>query len=154
MWNKDRSLALSRAAVGVFMALLAAAVLTAPWLTRLFLDLRRPPLPEMGRSWVLALFLTYEYLSVPAAGVLLWQLRGVLRRIGAGQVFVAENPRALRVISWCCLYEAALCLTGAFWYLPFLLVSVAAGFMALIVRVVKNILEQAVALKDENDHTI
>lgn len=154
MWNKDRSLALSRFAVGVFMLLLAAAAVLAPWLTKLFLDFSSAPFTGLSRQQVILLFLGYEYLSVPAAALVLWQLRGLLGRIGQGQVFVPANPRALRRISWACLFEAALCFTGAFWYLPFLLVSVAAGFMALIVRVVKNVMEQAVAIKDENDYTI
>ena len=36
----------------------------------------------------------------------------------------------------------------------FLLVAVLAGFMALIVRVVKNVFEQAIILQDDADYTI
>ncbi len=32
--------------------------------------------------------------------------------------------------------------------------SIAAGFMALIVRIVKNVFEQAIRMKDELDYTI
>ena len=38
--------------------------------------------------------------------------------------------------------------------LIFLLVAAAAAFVGLILRVVKNVFEQAVTLKDENDFTI
>ena len=47
-----------------------------------------------------------------------------------------------------------LCLVSAWYYLPWLLVAVAAGFMALIVRIVKNCFAQAAAMKDELDFTI
>ena len=48
-----------------------------------------------------------------------------------------------------------LCLpAGIVIYLPFAFLAVAAGFMALIVRVLKNAFEQAVHMKDELDFTI
>ena len=49
-----------------------------------------------------------------------------------------------------------LCLpTGAVVGLPFIFaVGLAAGFMALIVRVVKNAFAQAVRMKDELDYTV
>ena len=38
--------------------------------------------------------------------------------------------------------------------MPFLIVSAAAAFVGLILRVVKNVFAEAVRLKDENDYTI
>jgi len=38
--------------------------------------------------------------------------------------------------------------------MPWLAVAVAAGFMGLIVRVLKNVVERAVALQDEVDCTV
>jgi hypothetical protein len=35
-----------------------------------------------------------------------------------------------------------------------LLVAIAAGFMGLIVRIVKNAFQQAIAMKDELDYTV
>ena len=40
------------------------------------------------------------------------------------------------------------------YYLPFLLVAVTAAFMMLIVRVVKNVFQQAIEMKSELDLTI
>ena len=40
------------------------------------------------------------------------------------------------------------------YYMPFLIVSAAAAFVGLILRVVKNVFAEAVRLKDENDYTI
>jgi hypothetical protein len=39
-------------------------------------------------------------------------------------------------------------------YLPLSFVSLAAGFMALIVRIVKNVFERAIVMKDELDLTV
>ena len=69
---------------------------------------------------------------------------------------MTQNVTALRRISWCCTWAAMLCLpTGAVVGLPFIFaVGLAAGFMALIVRVVKNAFAQAVRMKDELDYTV
>ncbi len=40
------------------------------------------------------------------------------------------------------------------WYIPFVVVSVSALFIGLIVRVVRNIILQAIIIKNENDLTI
>ena len=79
---------------------------------------------------------------------------GILRRIEAGAVFVPANVTALRRISWCCAGAAVVCLAAAYIYLPFAFLGVAAAFMALIVRVLKNAFAQAVHMKDELDCTI
>ena len=78
----------------------------------------------------------------------------VLSALAAGQVFVSANVARLRRVSWCCMAACLLCLVSAWYYLPWLLVAVAAGFMALIVRIVKNCFAQAAAMKDELDFTI
>lgn len=154
MWNKDKSLLLSRIAVWIFIFLAAVSVIAAPTLTKLFLDFSRASMGGMTRQQTLFCFLLTEYLSLLPAGTLLWNLHRLLQRIGRGEVFVRANERALRRISWCCIAEAAICVVSCLYYLPFLLVSIAAGFMALIVRVIKNVFAEAIALKDENDFTI
>ena len=67
----------------------------------------------------------------------------------------ARNRHVRRRISWCCTWAAVLCLPVGIWiYLPFAFLAVAAGFMALLVRVLKNAFAQAVRMKDELDYTI
>jgi hypothetical protein len=78
----------------------------------------------------------------------------MLHRIESGQVFTTENVESLRLISWSCIIGGLICLAPSFYYFPWALVSVAAAFMGLIVRVVKNVVAQAVALKDEIDYTV
>ena len=99
--------------------------------------------------------LVLGYLCAVLAFGMLFSLYKFLRRIEAGQIFVPANVTALRRISWCCVGAAVLCLpAGVGIYLPFAFLGVAAAFMALIVRVLKNAFEQAVRMKDELDLTI
>lgn len=71
------------------------------------------------------------------------------------QVFTDKAVAYLRTISWCCFIEAGLCLITARPFFPVhYAAAFAAGFLGLVLRVVKNVIEEAVALKNENDFTI
>ena len=92
--------------------------------------------------------------SVPAWFVL-WQLWALMGDVGAGQVFTSGTVRRLRLISWCCFLVAALCLVcTSFIHPSVLVISAAAALMGLIVRVVKNVIQQGCAMKDELDLTV
>lgn len=94
-------------------------------------------------SWVLAVH-ALQLVHGPKLGYFL---------LGLGYCSAAL---ALWRISWCCTWAAALCLpVGAVLGLPFIFaIGVAAAFMALIVRVIKNAFAQAVKMKDELDYTV
>ncbi|UOO37575.1 DUF2975 domain-containing protein [Oscillospiraceae bacterium CM] len=147
MWNDDRSLLLSRVCVTVFLIVLAATAVFAPWLVaRTFGN------TDMAGSETLVLITVYTG-CIPAA-FLLTRLYILLRRIAQGEVFVPQNVEALRHISWCCFAGAIICAVSVIYYMPWVFVAVAAGFVGLIVRVVKNVFARAVALQDDADHTI
>ena len=70
-------------------------------------------------------------------------------------VFTDKAVSCLRTISWCCFIEAVLCLlTTKIFVLAHFAAAFVAGFLGLVLRVVKNVIEEAVALKAENDFTI
>lgn len=149
MWNGKKSISLSKFCVLIFTAMLIGTALSAPWLVRLFLDFSRADL--IGTE---AFFLTTIYSgSVPAA-VLLFCLYRLLRHIEIEQIFIATNVEYLRWISWSCFAGAIICFISTLYYFPWIFVAVAAAFMGLIVRVVKNIIAQAVELKNESEFTI
>lgn len=150
MWNGEKSLTLSKLCVLLFMGLLLAAVATAPWLTRWFVEFSQAGLKKEEAAYFMA---TIYVGSVPAA-YLLYNLLKLLRRIEAELVFTPENVELLRRISWSCFVGAGIALTSLFYYYPWFFVAVAAAFMGLIVRVVKNVVAQAVELKNEADYTV
>ena len=57
-------------------------------------------------------------------------------------------------ISWCCATVAAVFLVSMLYFLPYFVVAAAALFMMLIVRIVKNIFQQAAEMKSDLDLTI
>lgn len=147
-WTKDKSILLSQVCVAVFAALLLALDAGGYWLARWYVDLR-----AMG--WQTGLGILAAFYGCSVFGWLclyrLWRLLGNLRQ---ARVFIEDNVSHLRSVSWCCVGVALICLAAALLYLPFLFLALAAGFMALIVRIVKNVFQQAIAMKAELDLTI
>ena len=147
-WTSNKSVALSRACLVVFalclLALDAGAYSLAAWFVR-------------TRLWAWqrgALLMGSIYCGSVFAWPCLYQLWRLLSSVGRGEVFTAENVRRMRAVSWCCGAAALISALSAAYYLPFGFVAVAAGFMALIVRIVKNAFQQAIAMKDELDLTV
>ena len=134
--------------VVIGICLLAVAV-SGPWF-----------LPWIGQRFSLGympflrIVLTAYYLCLPFALLAVLVLFGLLRRIMKGEVFVKSNIRAISVLSWCCIAAAVITFVAAFFYIPFSLLTAAAVFVALILRVIKNVFDVAISLKTENDLTI
>ena len=91
--------------------------------------------------------------SIPAY-VLLYSMHILLKRVQQGSVFTPENVRLLGIVSLCCFLAALLCLASSWRFPVLLVVTVAAGFVGLIVRIVKNVFQQALRMKDELDFTV
>ena len=94
------------------------------------------------------------YLCCLPALAALFALDRLLANMKKHEVFVHPNVRYLRIISWCCFAVAAFLGCAVYYYLVFAAVAIVAAFFGLILRVVKNVIQQAVAIKEENDFTI
>jgi len=149
MWNDSKSLILSKISVWLFMVLLLVCAILAPRLVDRLMFMSGAA-SDAGSTF----FLVTIYAGSIPAGVLLVVFNVFLNRIGRGIVFVRENIGSLRQISWCCFIGAAICIVSAVYYLPWLAIGVAAAFMGLILRVVKNVFSKAVSLQDDAELTI
>ena len=146
MWNENRSLILSKICVIGFSVLLLLSLFFAPTLFREWII----NYPEAR----LLMFRMTVYLGCVPAALLLILLYLLLHRIGNGLVFIRQNVKCLRQISWCCFAGAIIAASSSFYWFPWFAVGIAAGFMGLIVRVVKNVFERAVTLQEDADFTI
>lgn len=147
-WNSDRSLHLSIWCTRLAMALVIVCGVLTPKIVNWYL-LVAVKSQALGQPLMVAVLAS----CVPAMAALLC-LHQLLTNIGKEEIFTDENVALLRRISWCCFAVAAIMLVSCRYYLVFLCVSVAAAFMGLILRVVKNVIQQAVILKAENELTI
>ena len=146
-WNKTRSLTLSRILTTVTFAVAVGALFCIPVMTEWYDAVS-------GRAPIRLQLTTALYLSDVLAMLGLWELLAMLRYIAAQKIFVSENERCLRVISWCCFAVAGIWAVLGIWRQIALVVAFIAVFAGLIVRVVKNLVAMAVTLREENDYTI
>ncbi len=147
-WNGKKSLILSVWTVRILIVALFVAMVALPHLISEYLDYAGRP------NSLLAPTLVALYLTAIAAMIVLFSLQRLLYNIRQDEVFVPENVRILRLISWCCFAVALIFALLSIAYLFSLVIAVAALFIALILRVLKNVFSIAVELKAENDYTI
>ncbi len=150
MRGKDKSVVLTSVLVKAVYVLVAACCVAAPFLVKRYDSL----VIASGQESVFLPLLITLYCAVPFAAVALVCLDMLLRNIRKEQPFITQNVTLLRIISYCCFGEI---LVFAYFAVlkPFAaVVMIACGFMGLILRVVKNVFEQAVSIREENDFTI
>ncbi len=155
MWNRKSSVMLSLGVCFTVAVFLTAGLFAGPWAVKMWFSVYRG-WNEQGVAMdrMLTLFKSCFYPCAALAYVTLYSLIRLLLNIANDTIFVPQNVRYLRRISWCCVAVAVITLIAGFFYLPYLFVSVAAGFVGLMLRVVKNVMENAVQLKEENELTI
>ena len=83
-----------------------------------------------------------------------YSLHKMLSNIQQGVIFSVMNTASLRLVSWACFFAGVFLLIAAFKWPVLIFASGVIGFLGLFVRVIKNMLSEAIALKEENDFTI
>ncbi len=107
-------------------------------------------LPESRRGLVLTAF----YLCLVGIAPALWNIDRLLCAIGSGQVFVEANVRRLLRIRLCCALVSLICAVTGFICFPVWFLAVIMGFLWFLIRVVADVIQAAVYLREENDLTI
>lgn len=148
MWTYFRSLTLTRIVTVIFMLLLIIGLIFLPAIVRDYLRISGKP-----DSLYTGLLIVLYASAVPAAALLgcLWRL---LENMAHKKVFTRENTKLLRVLSWCCFLISLIYAVFCYQYVMAVIISVAAAFIGLILRVIKNVFEQAYEIKTENDFTV
>ena len=168
MWSKEKSVKLTHFMVRLFyfiLTVVAAASILVPIVVK-----------DYGP---LAFYIIPFYISVPVGYIALVCLDRLLINIKNGIVFDTKNVKLLRLFSWLCFFVCAVMIlfvavvilrmyldtigavnvefiTIADWYYSIFAfcVSVAELFVGVVVRVVKNVFESAIKIKEENELTI
>lgn len=155
MWKAKHSVTLSLIVCGILSTALLAIVFFGPKLFTLYLTAFRGWKPNtesiryMGKVFAFCFYPCSGF-----AAIILGSLILLLLNIKIGRVFIGQNVALLKIISWCCFIIAAITLAGAFFYMPFGFVALAGAFVGMLLRVLKNIMQSAVELREENDLTI
>lgn len=155
MWNSKKSVDFS-IGVCLFVALILLVLeFAGPSLFHLYMTAYRGIAPDGAAMKMLAN--AFSWVFYPAsvfAAVILYSLIKLLLSIRDGEVFIIENVKRLKVVSWCCVIIGVIAFIGGIFYLPFVLISCAGFFVGLLLRVLKNVMQKAVEIKEENDLTV
>lgn len=155
MWNRKRSVTLSIVVCFVFVGILTAALFLGPWAVKMWFSLYRGWNEDSFAMFeIVMVFKVFFYPSSIFAYITLYSLIKLLFNIKKDEIFINANVKYLRRISWCCFAVAVITLIGGVFYIPFWFVAVAAAFVGLMLRIVKNVMQNAVAISEENELTI
>lgn len=149
------SLKISIALSVALLAAVAVGMVLMPSLVRMLIDIPdnigfRSEISPGGRVFILVLAYIV-LLTILLADILLLSL---LLRVRRGKVFTPESVSLIRGVSWCVIFIGAyFFILGIYFQLAFI-VSFVAVFVGLCLRVVKNVIEEAVNIKSENDLTV
>ena len=151
MQKKSISLFISIVLVKIVFVLIIVCCIAAPWLVRAY---DGEYVLAAGQDSVYTPLLVTLYCAAVPAMLLIIALDRLLANISRGDAFIKRNVMWLRIISYCCFAESVIFIYFGFLRHFAFLVVIAAAFFGLILRVIKNVFEQAIALREENDFTI
>lgn len=148
MLSQNNSIKLSVYLTDFIIALFFAAAVFLPKFTKWYIT-------YMGRpADVRNVILAVCYTCLPFALLALFSLRRMLKNIMRGKAFVTDNIKQLNLLFICCAAAAVITFFSGYFYLPFYIISIAAAFFSLILRVIKNVFRSAIEIKSENELTI
>ena len=150
MWNSMKSVRLSLMCTKIVILLVIACAVFLPVILERYMDYALIPM-EISNMYP---FMAILYLCCLPAMAALICLHMLLGNIKKEKVFIVKNVKLLRIISWCCFAAAFILVFAVRYYLLLGLVGIALAFIGLILRVVKNVVEEAVRIKAENELTI
>ena len=130
----------------MIIGIIAVAIVILPRLIDFFEEMR-------GYSDCTDLMVALYISAIPGL-ICSLSLMKLLLNIKREEIFVGENIRILRVLSYCCIFVGAEYLVFAHRYISMILISFAALFFGLVLRVIKNVFDKAIEIRVENDFTV
>lgn len=131
----------------MLLALVVVAVFMLPQIMQVYSIMR-------GGIDVTSLMVALYISSVPGI-ICIFSLLKLLFNIRKNEIFVKQNVTILQVLSYCCLFVGieyiAICYSR---YIAMIFVGFAAIFIGIILRVIKNVFDKAIEIREENDYTI
>lgn len=148
--SKNASVTISLILTGVFFAVLIICLFIMPGFVRLIL----PVSPRAITAGDSVLITAVGYCILALAMLADYLLLRLLLLVRAGEVFTARSVALIRGVSWCAIAVSLLFLMMARYFLIALALAFTAVLLGLCLRVVKNVIEEATAIKAENDLTV
>lgn len=148
MKKENRSIKLTSILIKTAIVLCVGALFAMPYAAEIYQQVS-----FMSDDVTVPLLITF-YSCAAVGFVILFVLDRLVENIRKGEVFEEKNIRLLRILSYCCFVIALITLIFAQLRIIVFVITFAAAFIGLILRVIKNCFEEAVRLREENDYTI
>ena len=103
---------------------------------------------------IIKLVIPTFYACAPIAGLAIYMLIRLLLNIINEIIFAEKNVKYLKWISYSCYAVMLITVATGIFYIPLLIIGFGMGVVGTLLRVVKNLMETAVEIKEENDMTI
>ena len=148
MTKEKRSIAITSILIKVAIVLCTAALFLMPYAAKMYEQI------SFQRDNVTVPLLITFYVCAAFGFVILFVLNKLIKNIGSEKVFINENVKLLKILSYCCFAIAVVTLIFARFRILVFVITFAAAFIGLILRVIKNCFTEAIRLREENDFTI
>ena len=148
MTKEKRSIAITSVLIKIAIVLCAAALFLMPYAAKMYEQI------SFQRDNVTVPLLITFYVCAAFGFVILFVLNKLIKNIGSEKVFIDENVKLLKILSYCCFAIAVVTLIFARFRILVFVITFAAAFIGLILRVIKNCFTEAIHLREENDFTI
>lgn len=150
--SKKSSISLSLVMTVLFFSVIVAGAILMPSLVKTLIAIS-PNAAQIGNiEHIFILVVAYLVLAVAAVADLFLFL--LLLRVRDGEVFTGRSVVLIRGVAWCCvLFGVLFAALGHYFHIAFAL-GFAVIFLGVCLRVVKNVVEEAVDIKQENDLTV
>lgn len=154
MWNKTKSLFLSRVLTIALILILTVLTFFVPAFSVWYDISFGGGYGFFGNASIVIPMCVIFYICDIFAFVALHSLHVLLSNINKDEVFTEKNTVCLRKISWMCMFAGVALFVLGLWRFVFMLAGFLAVMFGLIMRVLKNVFEKAVEIKSENDFTV
>ena len=155
LWNSKKSIILTKFCILALMVISVIMMFCGRYLISRFLSMTGGAKINISKELSLYIITFISYILGIIAQVTLFCMFKFVTNLEKDLVFIPQNIKWLRFISFGCLSAGLLLIVVAVVYHKlYLIFSLAVLFMMLIVRVIKNAFEQAVKMKEELDLTI
>ncbi len=121
-----------------------------PYFSKLINDVVINESQQLGRS----LFFAWLYICLIIVEACCAMVLILLVRVHRGLVFSEISVDCLRYISWLCMLLSLFLFVGEIFHPLMFVMAMAVVFLGLCLRVAKNVIELATAIKQEHDFTI
>ena len=148
MTKEKRSIAITSVLIKIANVLCTAALFLMPYAAKMYEQI------SFQRDNVTVPLLITFYVCAAFGFVILFVLNKLIKNIGSEKVFIDENVKLLKILSYCCFAIAVVTLIFARFRILVFVITFAAAFIGLSLRVIKNCFTEAIRLREENDFTI